>query len=64
MQRRNGKKVVIFIEIQASFDEEINISWADKLSREPNVTLISSVEGMKVHSKIGTIVYKEGRNKK
>jgi len=61
---RNGKKVVIFIEIQASFDEEINISWADKLSREPNVTLISSVEGMKVHSKIGTIVYKEGRNKK
>ncbi len=39
---RNGKKVVIFIEIQASFDEEVNISWADKLSREPNVTLISS----------------------
>ncbi len=61
---RNGKKVIIFIEIQASFDEEINISWADKLSRESNVTLISSVEGMKVHSKIGTIVYTEGRNKK
>ncbi len=61
---RNGKKVVIFIEIQASFDEAVNISWADKLSREPNVTLISSMEGMKVHSKIGTIVYKDGRNKK
>ncbi len=61
---RNGKKVTVFIEIQASFDEEVNIGWVEKLSKEPNVTVITGIEGMKVHAKIGAIVYKEERKRR
>lgn len=58
---RNGKKVTLFIELQARFDEKINIHWTEKLTRERNITLISGVEGMKVHSKICIITRKVGK---
>lgn len=61
---RNGKKVTLFIELQARFDEEINMYWTEKLTREHNITLISGVEDMKVHSKICVITRKKGKDKK
>lgn len=60
---RNGKKVTVFIELQARFDEKHNMYWTQKLSREKNITLISGLEGFKVHSKIGVITRVRGKEK-
>lgn len=57
---RNGKKIKIFIEVQARFDEKNNLYWTQKLSKEQNITLINGVEGFKVHSKICVITRKNG----
>ncbi|MCF7953386.1 MAG: polyphosphate kinase 1 [Spirochaetales bacterium] len=60
---RNGKKVTVFIELQARFDEKNNMYWTDKLSQERNITLISGVEGFKVHSKLCIITRKKKKEK-
>jgi polyphosphate kinase len=48
---RNGKKVTVFLEIQARFDEEANINLAGKLHDE-GVKIIPTIPGFKVHSKL------------
>ncbi len=48
---RNGKKVTVFLEIQARFDEEANITLAGKLYDE-GVKIIPTIPGFKVHSKL------------
>ena len=48
---KNGKKVVVQIELQARFDEENNINFAELLE-SAGVELIFGVPGLKVHSKI------------
>ncbi len=48
---KNGKKVVVQIELQARFDERSNINYAEQLQTE-GVQLIFGVKGLKVHSKI------------
>lgn len=58
---RNGKKVTIFIELQARFDEEINLHWTEKLSHERNIFLIGGIEGKKVHSKLCVITRLKGK---
>ncbi len=55
---RNGKNVTVFLEIQARFDEEANIYWAQKLSEE-GVKIIKTLPGFKVHSKLMLIRRKE-----
>ncbi len=57
---RNGKEITLYLELQARFDEEINMHWTDILTREQHITLISGVEGMKVHSKLGIITRNMG----
>ncbi len=48
---KNGKKVVVQIELQARFDEASNISYAEQMQTE-GITLIFGIKGLKVHSKI------------
>ncbi len=48
---RNGKKVVVVIELQARFDEEANIKWTEELKNE-DIEVIFGVTGLKVHSKL------------
>lgn len=48
---KNGKKVVVLVELQARFDEENNIYWANKLQEE-GAKVIYGVTGLKVHSKL------------
>ncbi len=48
--RKNRKEVVVVLELQARFDEENNLYWANIL-RENDVKVIFGVEGLKVHSK-------------
>ncbi len=56
---RNGKSVTVFMELQARFDEEANIYWAEKLQEE-GVKLIQGIPGFKVHCKLLLIRRREG----
>lgn len=55
---RNGKSVTVFLELQARFDEEANIFWAEQLQRT-GVKILPTIPGMKVHSKLILIRRKE-----
>ncbi|MGF1554992.1 polyphosphate kinase 1 [Paucihalobacter sp.] len=48
---KNGKKVIVSIELRARFDEQANIDYAEQMERE-GITLIFGVAGLKVHSKM------------
>lgn len=61
---RNGKEVTLYLELQARFDEEINMMWTETLTRERHINLISGVEGMKVHSKLALITRVSGKKQK
>ena len=60
---KNGKQVTVQIELQARFDEESNIRYAEQLKAE-GVKVIFGVRGLKVHSKICVIERKEGKELK
>ncbi|MBB3123059.1 polyphosphate kinase [Mesoflavibacter sabulilitoris] len=60
---KNGKKVTVSMEIQARFDEEANIAYAEQMQRE-GVNLIFGVQGLKVHSKMCVIEREEGKKTK
>ncbi len=48
---KNGKKVVVQIELQARFDEASNIFYS-KLMQEEGIELVFGVKGLKVHCKV------------
>jgi polyphosphate kinase len=56
---RNGKRVTVQIELQARFDEEANISYAEEMKKE-GIRLIFGLPGLKVHSKICVVHRLEG----
>ena len=60
---KNGKKVTVQIELQARFDEQANIQYAEQLQAE-GVKLIFGVPGLKVHSKICVIEREESEGLK
>ncbi|AXO79094.1 polyphosphate kinase 1 [Olleya aquimaris] len=60
---KNGKKVIVSMEIQARFDEEANIAYAEQMQRE-GIQLIFGVQGLKVHSKMCMIEREEGKKMK
>jgi polyphosphate kinase len=57
---RNGKRVVVLIELQARFDEEANIYWSNRL-QEVGAKVIHGVPGLKVHCKLTLIERKINR---
>ena len=60
---KNGKKVLVQIELQARFDEENNIRVSEML-KAAGVELSFGVIGLKVHSKICLIERRENNKKK
>ncbi|MFT5512537.1 MAG: polyphosphate kinase [Bacteroidia bacterium] len=60
---KNGKHVVVVIELQARFDEEANLQWAKTLTDE-GVRLILGSPGLKIHSKLILIEYKANTGRK
>ena len=56
---RNGKKVTVVIELLARFDEASNISWSKRM-QDAGIHVIFGVEGLKVHSKITHVGFKNG----
>jgi len=55
---KNGKKVTVFVEVQARFDEQTNLLWATRLE-EAGVKTLYSIRGLKVHAKICLIARRE-----
>ncbi len=58
---KNGKKVLVVIELLARFDEKNNIKWSNHLE-ENGVTVLFGVQNLKVHSKLFVIKRKSGNN--
>ena len=56
---KNGKKVWVFIELKARFDEENNLKWAKKMATA-GVKIIFSIPEIKVHCKLALVKRKEG----
>lgn len=51
---RNGKEVVVMLELRARFEEEANIEWKNRLEEEGAKVLVE-IPDLKVHSKICVI---------
>jgi polyphosphate kinase len=56
--RRNRKEVTVLLELQARFDEENNIYWANRLKNE-GVKILFGISGFKVHSKLCMVTRRE-----
>jgi polyphosphate kinase len=54
----NGKRVTVVLELQARFDEEQNLYWADRL-KDNGAKVIYGIQELKVHSKLMQIHRKE-----
>jgi len=51
---RNGKKVTVFVELKARFDEENNLKFAKEM-KNAGIEIIYSLPGLKVHAKIALV---------
>lgn len=51
---KNGKKVTVFVELKARFDEENNMHWGKKL-KAAGVKVLYSIPNLKVHAKVALV---------
>lgn len=51
---KNDKRVTVFIELKARFDEENNIRWSKRM-KAAGITIINSIPGLKVHAKVALV---------
>jgi len=58
---RNGKKVTVFLELKARFDEEANLEWKTTMEEE-GVNVLVGIPNVKVHAKI-CVIQKRVSNK-
>jgi polyphosphate kinase len=60
---KNGKKVTVFVELKARFDEANNLRWSKKM-KVAGVKIINSIPRLKVHAKVALVRRKEGKELK
>lgn len=58
---RNGKSVVVMLELQARFDEEANLKWKKRFEQE-GIKVLTGISGKKIHAKL-CIIKKRTANK-
>jgi polyphosphate kinase len=51
---KNGKKVTVFVELKARFDEANNLRWSKKM-KAAGIKIINSLPGLKVHAKVALV---------
>ena len=61
--RRNGKKVTVFVEVKARFDEHANLQFAKTMKRA-GIRIIYSIPGLKVHAKMALVLRKSSKSRK
>ena len=57
---RNGKHVIVMLELRARFDEENNLEWKDRLEVE-GVKVVLGIPNLKVHAKLCLIKKRSGK---
>lgn len=60
---QNGKKVTVFVELKARFDEENNLATAEMM-QAAGIKIIYSIPGLKVHAKVALIRCKGANGEK
>ena len=55
---KNGKKVTVFVELKARFDEANNLRWSKKM-KAAGIKIINSIPGLKVHAKVALVKRRE-----
>lgn len=60
---QNGKKVTVFVELKARFDEENNMRTAERM-QQAGIRIIYSIPGLKVHAKVAVILRKDTEKSK
>jgi len=60
---QNGKKVTVFVEVKARYDELNNLQWAKEMEKA-GITIIYSIPGLKVHAKVALVTRKNSVGKK
>lgn len=58
---RNGKKVTVFVELKARFDEANNLKWSKKM-KAAGIRIINSIPGLKVHAKVALVKRQEQKD--
>jgi polyphosphate kinase len=56
---KNGKKVTVFVELKARFDEAHNLQWSKKM-KAAGVKIVNSIPNLKVHAKVALVKSQTG----
>lgn len=60
---QNGKKVTVFVELKARFDEENNLATAEMM-KAAGINIIFSIPGLKVHAKVTLVLRRDSKGHK
>ena len=60
---QNGKKVTVFVELKARFDEENNLATAEMM-KAPGINILFSLPGLKVHAKVALVLRRDKQGHK
>lgn len=60
---QNGKKVTVFVELKARFDEENNLATAEMM-KASGINIIYSIPKLKVHAKVALVLCRSKEGKK
>jgi polyphosphate kinase len=60
---KNGKKVTVFVELKARFDEANNLKWSKKM-KAAGIKIINSIPRLKVHAKVALLKRQENQQDK
>lgn len=60
--KNNGKRVTVFVELKARFDEYANLEFARIMSKA-GIKIIYSIPGLKVHAKVALVLKKPVNDK-